>query len=106
MRTLDRKLLRDLRRLWAQALAIALVLAAGVMQLVIFVGTGASLEETRAAWYERNRFAQVFASATRAPEELSAAISAVPGVAAVETRVTGRAVLDIEGLREPAAGRL
>lgn len=104
--TLDVKLARDLRRLWAQVLAIALVLAAGVMQLVIFVGVGASLEETRAAWYERNRFAHVFASATRAPEELAAAIAALPGVAAVETRVTGRAVLDIEGLREPAAGRL
>ena len=30
MRALDRKLLRDLRRLWAQALAIALVIAGGV----------------------------------------------------------------------------
>ena len=33
------KLLRDLRRLWAQALAIALVMAAGVATLVL--GTGA-----------------------------------------------------------------
>ena len=30
MTALDRKLIRDFRRLWAQALAIALVLACGV----------------------------------------------------------------------------
>ena len=39
MRALDRKLLRDLRRLWAQCLAIALVLGCGVMVLVLATGT-------------------------------------------------------------------
>jgi energy-coupling factor transporter ATP-binding protein EcfA2 len=32
---LDRKLLRDLGRLWAQALAVALVMACGVMTLIL-----------------------------------------------------------------------
>ena len=35
MRMLDRKLLRDLRRMWAQALAIALVMASGVATYVL-----------------------------------------------------------------------
>ena len=64
MRALDAKTLRDLRRLWAQGLAIALVLAAGVATLVLTIGAERSLSETRAAYYERHAFADVFVSAT------------------------------------------
>ena len=64
---LRRKVLRDLRRLWAQALAIALVLAAGVATLILGNGAYASLSETRARYYADYRFADVFADVTRAP---------------------------------------
>ena len=67
MRPLDTKILRDLRRLWAQALAIALVIGGGVAALVAVVGSIRSLEETRAAYYERYQFADVFAQVKRAP---------------------------------------
>jgi putative ABC transport system permease protein len=63
---LDIKLLRDFRRLWAQALAVALVLACGVATLILAIGSYRSLEETRRAYYERYRFGDVFASVTRA----------------------------------------
>ena len=66
MNALHRKLLRDLLRLWPQALAIALVLAAGAATLILGVGAHESLAETRAAYYERNRFADVFDDLTRA----------------------------------------
>ena len=68
MRALDRKLLRDLRRLWAQALAIALVVAGGVATLLLAVGSHRSLDETRNAYYERHRFADIFATVRRAPK--------------------------------------
>ena len=68
MDALDKKLLRDFRRLWAQALAIALVLACGVAILMTTFGMYGALEDTRAAYYERNRFADVFAGANRAPD--------------------------------------
>lgn len=106
MKVLDLKLLRDLRRLWAQCLAIALVLAAGVMQLVIFAGLERSLVETREAYYERNRFAHVFATAVRAPEILRDEIAAIPGVLGVETRIVRSAVLDLQGVREPGLGQI
>ncbi len=51
MSPLHIKLLRDLRRLWAQALAIALVMAAGVATLIIAVGAHDSLQHTRADYY-------------------------------------------------------
>ena len=104
MRALDKKLLRDLRRLWAQALAIALVMACGAATLVLAVGTYRSLEETRAAYYERYRFGDVFGSAVRAPDSLAATIARIDGVAAVEPRIVEPVLLDIPGLREPATG--
>ncbi|MGP9820586.1 ABC transporter permease [Salinarimonas sp. NSM] len=103
MSALDRKLLRDLVRLWPQALAIALVMAAGVATLILGVGAHASLSETRAAYYERNRFSDVFASVTRAPERVAARIAEIDGVGAVETRVGKIALLDLPDIPEPAS---
>ena len=67
---LDRKLLRDLWRIKGQAIAIGLVIAVGVLMLVMMSGLVISLDETRRAYYERYRLAQVFAPAIRAPERL------------------------------------
>src|SRR5215510_15136239 len=105
MRMLDVKLWRDLRRLWAQALAVALVIGGGVATIVLSVGSYRSLEETRAAYYERYRFADVFAVVRRAPRTLVDRIAEIPGVAAVEARIAKLALLDIPNLREPATGQ-
>ena len=103
---LDRKLWRDLRRLWAQGLAIALVMACGVMVLVLTTGAQRSLTETRDAYYERNRFADVFAALTRAPRSLLPAIAAMDGVLQVEGRVAFTAIVDLPGMVEPATARI
>ena len=95
MSALHRKLLRDLVRLWPQALAIALVMAAGAATLILGIGAYQSLAETRAAYYERNRFADVFADLTRAPKVFEDEIARIPGVAAVETRIAKIALLDL-----------
>ena len=47
MSPLDKKLLRDVRRLWAQALAISLVMAGGVATVLLAIGSYRSLDETR-----------------------------------------------------------
>ena len=106
MSALDKKLLRDLRRIWAQAIAVALVLAAGIATLILAVGTYQSLDETRTAYYERYRFGHVFAYAKRAPADLREKIAQIPGVAAVETRIASGAILDIPGLHRPASARV
>lgn len=106
MHALDRKLLRDFRRLWAQALAIALVLACGVAILLTTFGTYISLEETRTAYYERNRFADVFADATRAPRWLLRDIREIEGVRAADARIAEFAVLDVPGREETVTARI
>jgi putative ABC transport system permease protein len=103
MSVLYLKLIRDLLRLWPQALAIALVMASGTATLIIGVGAYASLAETRAAYYERNRFADVFADLTRAPNRIADEIAQIAGVAAVETRVAKIALLDLPEMTEPAS---
>ena len=104
MSALNIKLLRDVRRLWAQSLAIALVVAGGVASLVMAVGSFNSLEETRIAYYERLQFADVFAMARRAPKTLLTEIAEIPGVAAAEGRIVKLALLDIPEFAEPATG--
>lgn len=100
------KLLRDLWRLRAQSLAIALVIAAGVGMVVMSFGLIRSLEATRAAYYDQYRFADVFAPVRRAPETVMLEVSALPGVATAESRISAAAVLDIAGIAEPVAARI
>ena len=106
MHALDRKLLRDFRRLWAQALAIALVLACGIAVLVTTFGMHNALQATRAAYYAEQRFADVFAATRRAPLSLMAEIEAIPGVLAAEARVQGAAILDLPGRTQTAVGQV
>lgn len=100
---LNIKLLRDLRRLWAQVLAIALVMAAGVATLILGTGAYQSLSQTRASYYADHRFADIFANVTRAPKSLIADIEAIEGLAAAEPRIVKIALTDIPGMMEPAA---
>jgi putative ABC transport system permease protein len=106
MGALDRKLIRDLRHIWLQALAIALVIGCGVAMYVMSLGTIRSLDETRSAYYERYRFADIFAEVKRAPERLVREIASIPGVARVETRIVAMVTLDVAGMAEPARGLL
>ena len=50
-----------------QALAIAMVVAAGMAMYVMYLSNFESLRATRDAYYEQQRFADVFASLKRAP---------------------------------------
>lgn len=98
---LRRKVLRDLRRLWAQVLAIALVLAAGVATLILGNGAYSSLHETRARYYDDYRFADVFADVTRAPRVLMNDIRAIDNVLAAEARIVELGLLDLPDMAEP-----
>lgn len=98
---LDHKLLRDLWRMKGQAIAIGIVIAVGVGMLVMMTGLVSSLNETRTAYYERYRLAGVFAPVTRAPDRLAGQLAAIDGVSAVEPRVTGGALIDLENVDLP-----
>ncbi len=106
MHSLQRKLLRDLWQVKGQALAIALVIGSGVAMFVMYLSTFHSLRLTQTAYYERYRFAEVFAGLKRAPLGLREEVARIPGVARVDARVVMEVTLDVPGLTEPASGRL
>src|SRR3972149_1444385 len=106
MKSLDRKLLRDLWRMKGQALAIVLVIASGVSAFVMLKSTMDSLNMTKDKFYRDFRFADVFVSVKRAPEEAALRIGEIPGVRVVQTRVVAEAKLVIEGFDEPVTARL
>ncbi|MBX3747192.1 MAG: FtsX-like permease family protein [Verrucomicrobiae bacterium] len=101
---LDRKLLRDLRRLRGQAVAVAVVMACGLAMLIMARSLIHSLETTRLEYYEAHRFADAFAHLKRAPASLARRIADVPGVAAVQPGIAAQVTLDLPELDEPASG--
>ncbi|NTW57756.1 MAG: ABC transporter permease [Nitrospirae bacterium] len=106
MKSLDKKLLRDLWHMKGQAFAIALVIMSGVSTFVMFRATMDSLYLTRDRFYDEHGFADVFAPLKRAPESLAERIRQAPGVGLVETRVAADVKLDIAGFGEPVTARL
>jgi putative ABC transport system permease protein len=103
---LNRKLFRDLLGMKGQVVAIALVMASGVAMFIMYLSNFESLRRTQNAYYDRQRFADVFVSAKRAPERISSRLAEIPGVETIDTRVAAEVTLDIPGMEEPARGRL
>ena len=106
MKALDRKLLRDLRLMWSQALTIALVVASGVGGFITTLSAVDSLALARERFYASGRFADVFASVKRAPDALAATLRATPGVADVQTGIEQIVRIEIEGIVDPMLGQL
>lgn len=106
MTAIDRKAFRDLWKIKGQALAIALVIASGVAMYIMSISNFESLRANQRGYYDRYRFADVFAGAKRVPAWLETRIAAIPGVRTVETRVVAGVTLDVEGMSEPVIGQL
>ncbi|MCU7809055.1 MAG: ABC transporter permease, partial [Candidatus Thiodiazotropha sp. (ex Semelilucina semeliformis)] len=84
----------------------AVVIASGVAVLVMSLSALQALQDTAAAYYERQRFADVFSNVKRAPYRLVEPISAIPGVRSIDARIKQIATLSIEGFDEPVIGQL
>lgn len=105
MRPINRKLLREAWRLRGQMISIALVVASGIMSVVTMGGAYQSLFQAREQYYRDYRLADVWAGLKRAPQSLRDNLAAIPGVTAVETRVTFAASLDLPEVDAPVLGR-
>ncbi|WP_250565930.1 FtsX-like permease family protein [Adonisia turfae] len=106
LKALDRKLFRDLLRMQGQVLAIVLIVTCGMANLITMMSTHGSLQLTQDTYYDQYRFADVFVQLKRAPKSLTARFEQIPGVGVVQTRVVQDVTLSVEGLAEPATGRL
>jgi putative ABC transport system permease protein len=106
VKALDRKLIRDLLRLWSQALTIALVVASGIGGFLTCLSAVDSLALARDRFYTQARFADLFASVKRAPNALAEVLGELPGVAFVQTTIEHVVRVQIEGVTDPIVGQL
>ena len=106
MKALDRKLLRDLRLMWSQALTIALVVASGVAGFITSFSAYDALSWSRDLYYADARFADVFATLKRAPLALERQLQAIPGAASVETGLSEIVPVSLPLVADPIVGRL
>ncbi len=82
-----------------------MVIAAGVATFVMSLNMLHSLQDSKDAYYERNRFAEVFASVKRAPISLVEQVRAIEGIDQVDPRIVVDVTIEVDGMVEPATGR-
>lgn len=103
---LERLSWRDLWHMRAQAVAAVLVVACGVATFVAMRSTYLALLGAQQDYYASYRFADLFVHLKRAPLGVAARVTAIPGVARLDTRVVSDVTLDVPGLHEPATGHV
>jgi putative ABC transport system permease protein len=106
MKAIDRKLLRDLRLMWSQALTIALVVGSAVAGFITSFSAYDALEWSRDIYYAESRFADVFTRVKRAPRSLESKLQSLPGVATLQITLEHDVQIDISGVPDPMIGRL
>jgi putative ABC transport system permease protein len=106
MKALDRKVWRDLRLLWSQALTIALVVASGIGGFIATLSAVDSLAQARDNFYAAGHFADVFVELKRAPAAMAERLASVPGVIDVQTTVEAMARVTVPGSVDPVLGQL
>jgi putative ABC transport system permease protein len=106
VKALDRKLLRDLRRLRWQVITIALVVASGIGGYIGSLSAHASLAGMRDRYYESARFAHVFAPVRRAPRALAARLRNIPGLMDLDMSVVAATTITVPGSIEVMTGQI
>lgn len=103
---LNRKLLRDLRLSWSQALTIALVVASGIGGFISSLSAVDSLALSRDRYYTEGRFADVFTTLKRAPRSVEERVRELPGVADAQATLEQSVRLSLPGIADPIVGHL
>src|SRR5690625_2195132 len=100
MRAIELKLLRDLKAMRGQAVAIGFVIVAGLAAFVAKTSISHTLTNKLETYYTEFRSADGFGSVRRAPEHGAERLGLVPGISTVQTRVAAGVKLEIEGFKE------
>lgn len=106
MRALTKKLFRDAVSLRGQLVAIITLVGAGSATFMMMRSMHTSLLQNLDAYYQNNRFADLFVSAKRAPEALIGRIESIVGVQQVDVRLRHHVSVNIPGLEEVASADL
>ncbi len=106
MRVLDKKLLRNIRKSWGQALAITMVILCGTAAYISMASAHRNLLLTRNSYYAHYRFADFQIMLERAPTTAVFKVENLHGLREARGRIVKEVNLDIEGVDEPRIGRI
>ena len=106
MSLLDRKLLRDLLAMSGQVTTIAFVVAAGVAVFVASISTYNSLQSGGDRFYADTRFPAIFVTLKRAPVFIVPRLASIPGIVAVEPRISRDVIVDWPASALPVSARV
>lgn len=106
MNPLTRKLLRDLWGMRGPAATIALVVALGITGLMGFLGLHRDLLSSRDRYYRSNAYADLELTLRRAPRAALEPLVDLPGVEAIEGRISERVSLEFPDQVRRIAGRM
>jgi len=106
VRTLNRKVWRELRENAVSVAVIVLIIAIGVAAFVGFGATQRILKASQHAYYRRYRFADFWVPVKKAPLSVLRRIERFPEIQELRARVVFDVVVDVPGEVEPLTGRL
>jgi len=106
VRTLHRKLLRELRENAVTLLVIVVIIAIGTGSLIGLAATQRILIASQSAYYRRYRLADFWVHVKKAPMSVLRRIARLPGIDSVDARVVFDVIIDIPDVPRPLTGRL
>jgi putative ABC transport system permease protein len=101
MNALDRKLLRDLYRNAGLLVAIAGIIAVGIMCFVAMRSAWHNLTVAKRDYYARSRMADFWIDVKKAPLSELRTVGELPGVVEIHPRIVFSATVDLEGVDAP-----
>ncbi|TVQ40061.1 MAG: FtsX-like permease family protein [Spirochaetaceae bacterium] len=104
MKTINIKIIRDLKSMRGQVIAIGFVIVAGVSVYVTMTSVSNTLQRTLQLYYAEYAFADGFASIRRAPNAAGERLREIAGINEVETRVSAIVNLEIADFADPVMG--
>ncbi len=106
MKTLDRKLLREVRGHLGMLLAVTSIIAVGVTCLVTMVSAYMNLAEAKQLYYAQCRMADFSIELKKVPLAELAPLAAMPEVAELRSRIQHSVTVDLPGVIEPISGQI
>jgi putative ABC transport system permease protein len=106
VKTLDRKLLRELNGAKGLLLAITSIIAVGVMCFVAMRSAYHNLSDAKARYYRQCRMADFWIDVKKVPLAELESLAGVPGIAELHPRITFPATVDLENVPEPLNGQV
>ena len=104
VKTLDRKLLRELRGHLGMLLAVTSIIAVGVACFVTMASSYLNLSEAKRLYYAQCRMADFSIDLKKVPLTELSALAAMPEVAEIRPRIGEYVAVDLPGVAEPLSG--